>query len=192
MNPKSDAIRFECTKCGACCRENSLLVTVTGRDIARISMGLELDSNEVIRALDFYLVSGNDIPKGLLDIPAVKTEQGPAYIALKKLENGDCIFLKDDLCMIHPIRPAVCMSFPFVFWDKDGEHTWGLSAKKAICPGLGTGPEVEVSELQELAVVVLEELALYEEFVERWNCEEKNPSSKTFIERILSNPTFSV
>ena len=153
MNPKDDQIQFECTKCGACCREDSLLVTVTGRDIARISQGLGLDSNEVIRALDFYLVSGEDTPEGLRDIPPVNTEHGLAYVALKKLENGDCVFLKDNLCMIHAIRPGVCMSFPFVFWDEGDENTWGLSAKKEICPGLGEGPVVDVSELRELVML---------------------------------------
>ncbi len=192
MNSEDDQIQFECTKCGACCREDSLLVTVTGRDIVRISQGLGLGSDEVIRAFDFYLVSGKETPEGLRDIPAVKTEQGLAYIALKKLENGDCVFLKDNLCMIHAIRPAVCMSFPFVFWDKETEKTWGLSAKKEICPGLGDGPEVEVSDLQELAIVVLEELSLYKDFAEQWNREQTKPTAKLLVESILSNPRFTV
>ena len=192
MNSEDDQIQFECTKCGACCREDSLLVTVTSRDIVRISQGLGLGLDEVIRAFDFYLVSGKETPEGLRDIPAVKTEQGLAYIALKKLENGDCVFLKDDLCMIHAIRPGVCMSFPFVFWDKDGEKTWGLSAKKEICPGLGCGTEVKVSDLRELAVAVLEDLMIYKEFAEEWNRSQDNPTVKLLVETILSDFRFAV
>ena len=190
MNPADDEIQFECTKCGACCREDSLLVTVTGRDIARISIGLGLGPSEVIRAFDFYLKQSTQSPKGLRDIPAIRTEKGFAYIALKKLENGDCVFLKDNLCMIHTIRPAVCMSFPFVFSDDSGEKTWGLSAMKDICPGLGTGPKVEVSNLLKLATMVLKELHMFKEFAEQWNKDEKKPTAKRIIERILSDARF--
>jgi Fe-S-cluster containining protein len=30
-----------------------------------------------------------------------------------KRKNGRCIFLKDDLCSIHKIRPQICRDFPF-------------------------------------------------------------------------------
>ena len=192
MNPEDDRIQFDCIKCGACCREDSLLVTVTGRDIARISMGLGLGPKEMIKAFDFYLVSGIESPEGLRDIPAVNTEQGRAYIALKKMENGDCVFLKDNLCMIHTIRPAVCMSFPFVFRNDDDDKTWGLSAMKEICPGLDSGPEVEISDLRELADAVLEDLTLYKYFAEEWNRDEENPTVNLLVETILSDPRFSV
>jgi Fe-S-cluster containining protein len=167
-------------------------VTVTGRDIVRISSGLGLSSNEVTKAFDFYLVSTDESPEGLRDIPSINTEQGFAYIALKKLENGDCVFLKDNLCMIHLIRPMVCMSFPFVFQEVDGEYTWGLSAKREICPGLGSGPVVEISDLKELATATLEDLALYKEFAEEWNKKTVKPTVKDLIDTILSDPIFSV
>jgi len=192
MNTGSENIQFECTKCGACCRNDSLLVTLTGRDVVRISMGLNLDRDEVIRAFNFYLVSNRGPPKGLRDIPSINTERGRAYIALKKLENGDCVFLKDDLCMIHLIRPMVCMSFPFVFREVEGQQKWGLSALREICPGLGTGPFVEKDDLIELAVAILEDIASYREFADEWNSETKNPTAKGLIEAILSDPRFSV
>ena len=192
MNSEDTRIQFECTKCGACCREDSLLVTVTGRDIVRISLGLGLSVDEVIRAFDFYLMSGEDTPEGLRDIPTVNTEQGRAYIALKKLENGDCVFLKDNLCMIHTIRPGVCMSFPFVFRDGGDEKKWGLSAMKEICPGLGTGPEVEGSDLRELADAVLEDIELFRHFAEEWNRDETKPTAERLIAAILSDRRFAV
>ncbi|MHA1943165.1 MAG: YkgJ family cysteine cluster protein [Candidatus Thorarchaeota archaeon] len=191
MNSHDESILFECTKCGACCREESLLVTVTGRDLARISTILGLDASELIRAVDFYLVSGITSYDGLRDFPALNTEKGPAYVALKKMENGDCVFLKDNLCMIHTIRPVVCMSFPFVFQDAGDHRKWGLSAMKHICPGLGSGPEVIGSELIELADTVLENLVLFKEFGVEWNTISE-PSVQKLIEAILSDPRFSV
>jgi len=191
VNSRNGQIQFECTKCGACCRENSLLVTVTGRDIVRISMGLNLASSEIIRALDFYLSAGNQSSQGLRDFPVVNTEKGLAYVALKKLENGDCVFLKDNLCMIHLIRPAVCMSFPFVFSKDEAGMSWGLSAMKHICPGLDSGPKVRDSDLRELAISVLEDLDIYNDFVNEWN-QEENPTAARLVETILDDPRFIV
>ncbi len=192
MNPNKDQIRFECTRCGACCREESLLVTLTGRDLYRISMGLNLSPSEVIRALDFYLIEDDESPEGLRDTPAINTEKGPAYIALKKLENGDCIFLKDNLCMIHIIRPMVCMSFPFTFLEDGHNKTWGLSAKKSICPGLGSGPPVGNNKLHDIANAVLEDHAIYREFVAEWNKREKKPTANAIVKRILSDSRFVI
>jgi Fe-S-cluster containining protein len=192
VNRDGGRIQFECIKCGACCREDNLLVTVTGSDIASISAGLGLGSDEMIRAFDFYLVSAVESPEGLRDFPAVNTEQGPAYVALKKMKNGDCIFLKDNLCMIHTIRPVVCMSFPFVFWDASDAKTWGLSAMNEICPGLGHGPDVDLSDLKELADAVLEAVAFYKDFAEEWNTSEENPTVKRLIDAILSDQRFIV
>ena len=191
LNSRDEPILFECIKCGACCREETLLVTVTGSDLARISSVLGLDSNELIRAVDFYLESVITSHDGLRDFPALNTEKGPAYVTLKKMENGDCVFLKDDLCMIHTIRPVVCMSFPFVFQDAGDHRKWGLSAMKHICPGLGSGPEVIGSELIELADTVLEDLVLFREFAEDWNA-NKEPTALKLIEAILKDPRFTV
>lgn len=191
LNSPDEPILFECIKCGACCREESLLVTVTGRDLARISSILGLDANELIRSVDFYLSSGITSSDGLRDFPALNTEKGSAFVALKKMEDGDCVFLKDNLCMIHTIRPVVCMSFPFVFQDAGDHRKWGLSAMKHICPGLGSGPEVIGSELIELADTVLEDLVLFREFAEEWNTNSE-PTAQKLIEAILSDPRFTV
>ncbi|MHA1950236.1 MAG: YkgJ family cysteine cluster protein [Candidatus Thorarchaeota archaeon] len=190
MNSLDDTVHFECIKCGACCREESLLVNVTGRDLFRISIILDLSASELVRALDFYLVSGITSYDGLRDFPALITERGLAFVALKKLENGDCVFLKDDLCMIHTFRPVVCRSFPFVFQDAGDHRKWGLSAMKEICPGLGTGPKVVGTDLIELADTVLEDLVLFREFAEAWN-DTKDPNVQKLVERILSDPRFS-
>jgi Fe-S-cluster containining protein len=193
-NESTDDIlpQFECSKCGACCREDSMLITVTGSDIARISRALELSPEETLRALDFYIDDQKrPVPLGLQGIPTPLTERGPAIIALKKMENGDCIFLKDDLCMVHAIRPIVCRSFPFTFREHANEQFWGLSAAKHICPGLGTGPRVLVADLQELSSEVLASLHVYGEFIDEWN-RTLTGTSLDLIRTILSDSRFSV
>lgn len=179
--------RFECIRCGSCCRDQHILVTVTSNDIIRISKGLELTSDEVLRTLDFYIVTPDSSPPiGLEKIPSIKTEQGLAYVALKKMENGDCIFLKDDECMIHPIRPMVCRSFPFVFDETRGDRLWGLSAKKDICPGLGKGPRVSGEVLDSLAKEILHDFDMYRKFANWWNSRPRSSTAQEFIDEIFS------
>ncbi len=167
-------------------------MTVTGHDIVRLSLFLGLSASEMLRALDFYVLpETDDAPIGMRDIPAVHTEHGAAYVAIRKLETNECVFLSDDLCMIHQIRPGVCKSFPFVFHEKDGTTTWGLSAMKEICPGLGTGPEIMTGELEDTSTPVLRELAVYREFASEWNEKEANPTALSLIETILSDNRFT-
>jgi Fe-S-cluster containining protein len=156
-------------------------------------MVLGLAASELLRALDFYVLQENEeVPDGLSRIPAVNTEHGPAYIALRKMENGECVFLSGNLCMVHEIRPGVCRSFPFVFQETRGSSTWGLSAMKEICPGLGDGPEVTTKELEATSLLVLRELKDYREFAEEWNASETNPTALSLIEAILRDPRFAV
>jgi len=164
---------------------------VIGSDIAKIAAVLGLGPEDMTKALDFYIIAdGESIPIGLEKIPAVATEQGLAFMAIKKMENGDCIFLKEDMCMIHPVRPLVCQSFPFVLNEVEGQRTWGLSAKKEICPGLGTGLQVSENEIDELASTILPQIQMYREFTEEWNATQINPTVLELLKAILSDKRF--
>jgi len=166
-------------------------VTVTGSDIVRFASVLGLSSDDMLKALDFYILSmGLPIPIGLERISSVETEKGAAFIALKKMDNGDCIFLKDNLCMIHPVRPAVCRSFPFTFTESGGDLSWGLSAKKEICPGLGTGPQVSENEIEELAGAILPEMLIYKEFTDEWNSNQRSPNVVELLKSIINDIRF--
>ncbi|MHA1927127.1 MAG: YkgJ family cysteine cluster protein [Candidatus Thorarchaeota archaeon] len=187
-------IRFECQLCAACCKHDRLIVTVAGRDIARIAASLNLSAEEITRALDFYII-GNDeqIPEGLKHIPRVKTEQGLAYVALKKADDSSCVFLNDDnLCMIHPVRPSTCISFPFFFDDSKNGLKWGLSALRHICPGIDRGKKVTQSFLLETGTMVLEDLDIYKQFVKEWNTSNEAPTALDFIRQILTDVRFNV
>jgi len=186
-------VRFECIKCGECCRQKELIVTVTGRDVARFSSTLGMAAPDLLRALDFYVLPENGTtPKGLQDTPLLKTESGKAYMALRKMDSGDCVFLKDNQCMIHSIRPSVCRTFPFVFRDAAGGVKWGFSSMKDICPGLGEGSKVTEQGLVELGMEALEDLTIYREFTETWNDNTAEPTAIGFLEAILSDVRFSV
>ncbi len=169
------------------------MITLTGSDVARMAFSLGFSVDETLRALDFYIVpTGQEIPEGLREIPSIYTERGPAWIALKKMNSNQCVFLKNNLCMIHSIRPSVCVAFPFVFREGDNDLEWGLSAKKEICPGIGTGPEVTPAELEAIALSVLEELREFRQFIDEWNADSEVGTARSFVEALLSSPRFSV
>jgi len=189
QSKKEKLPRFQCKKCGTCCRTAEILVTVTDSDILRISQTLGLTAAEILKALDFYVLESNiPTPIGLERIPSIITERGKAYVALKKMENGDCIFLKDDECMIHPIRPMVCRAFPFVFNESKGELSWGFSSKKRICPGLGVGPRVSEEELIHLAKEILTDIKNYQIFADSWNRRSSPKTALGFVQEALTLP----
>jgi len=168
-------------------------VTLTGRDIIKIANGLGLTPKQMIRALDFYIPhNGDELPPGLEHIPPVLTENGLAIMALKKSDDGECLFLKDNLCMIHEIRPGACRSFPFVFDEHEGDISWGLSAMKEICPGLGKGAAVEGSDILDTAIQVLENLQIYREFAEEWNQSDKTHTVSNLLRSVQSDIRFLV
>ncbi len=161
-------------------------MTVTAFDIAQLCQGLGLDTDGLLRAVDFYVLpEGREVPEGLRDFPAINTEQGSAYIALKKQPNGDCIFLDNNICMIHPIRPMACRAFPFYFSVEDKTLHWGLNAKSDICPGLGTGSKVSREELERLGTEITTVLGNHRAVVRKWNQSEEGPTAAGFIRSIL-------
>ena len=146
----------------------------------------------MLKVVDFMILpAGSSRPRGLRGIPAAETERGPAVLALRKMKNGDCAFLENDLCMIHPARPSVCQSFPFVFRRDSGGTYWGLSAQKEICPGLGEGPEVDERELNDIARIILDDMDKYAEFVSEWNEAEPAPTAARLLQAILLDPRFA-
>jgi Fe-S-cluster containining protein len=167
------------------------VITLNGADVVRIAQALRLGAMDMLRVVDFLVLGeGVQRPKGLEGTPAVMTERGPAFLALRKLKTGHCVFLEENLCMIHPARPSVCRSFPFVFRrDLKGTY-WGLSAQKEICPGLGVGPEVSESELSVLAAAVLDDMDSYHEFAAEWNQGESHPTAIRLVSAIMSDSRF--
>jgi Fe-S-cluster containining protein len=180
-------LRFECTKCGDCCRQKDMIVTLTASDILKLAIGLGFTSNELLHALDFYVMEkGKSIPDGFRDIPRIKTERGMAYVALKKLDDSSCVFLKDNLCMIHKIRPMVCSSFPFVFSKQNDEVSWSLHAKRDICPGIGEGNLITKEDLISMSHEPLESLEMYGEIAKIWNDSDMAHTAEGFLEFLLT------
>ena len=94
--------KFICRKCGNCCR-GSGFVKVTPSDI---------------RAIADYL--------GLTEQQFEDRYTTPSLFEdywLAEKPNRDCIFLEDNLCKIHPVKPEQCRAFPFSWVNRDTMET---------------------------------------------------------------------
>ncbi len=56
-------------------------------------------------------------------------------LELGEKENGECVFLLGNECVIHPVKPAQCRAFP------DG---WRYPGAEEICPACRPGPQKPV------------------------------------------------
>jgi Fe-S-cluster containining protein len=66
----------------------------------------------------------------------------------KDAETYDCIFLKDKQCMIYPVRPKQCQTFPWWPENLSSKEAWeGLSS---YCEGINhnQAPLISLKEIQ--------------------------------------------
>lgn len=113
---------FKCRKCGDCCRGYGGTY-VTGNDITAISDYIGISSDRFIK--EFCAFSGS---RPLLSQKA----------------DGYCVFW-DKVCTIHPVKPRMCKSWPFIPAVLADPSNWNIMA--GSCPGIQTGfpPEIVAS-----------------------------------------------
>ncbi len=101
---------FVCQQCGACCHGDKGIL-VTPEEIERLAAFLGFALKELHRR--FLIIS----PLG----PQVATR------------NGACIFLEDNRCQVHPVKPRICREWPFL--PALLQHPDEFEAAKESCPG---------------------------------------------------------
>ncbi|BAI61559.1 conserved hypothetical protein [Methanocella paludicola SANAE] len=86
--------RFECKRCGACCKDRDVPLTLD--DIFRLSEFLNMD------------------PDSFYSQYCVEVAKGDNTIALPYLrrDDGACCFLEDNICQAHFAKPTVCLNTP--------------------------------------------------------------------------------
>jgi len=118
-----EAIGFECTRCGACCKAvegcgdeageesdaEEHTATVFPDEIRRLQATDDYDWRDVARPMPYGLTEGADGPEGETFEWALQTD-----------DCGDCTFYEegDDAdepgaCTVHADRPLVCRTYPF-------------------------------------------------------------------------------
>ena len=112
-----DGLRFECTRCGACCTGSPGYVWVSETDIARLAESLGVTQEEFGRR---YL------------------RQVESNLSLIEKPNFECIFWDRTAgCTVYPHRPDQCRAWPFWQQNVDTPESWAATRK--ACPGAGRG-----------------------------------------------------
>ncbi|TFF89155.1 MAG: YkgJ family cysteine cluster protein, partial [Promethearchaeota archaeon] len=130
-----DQIKFDCIRCGNCCSDPNTIVNLSYSDLLRIKKGLNLDLDELLEIVGFYIFEGdlNEKLKKKMVSPPIRTERGYSFVGLLKNNSGACIFYDavNNRCKIYSLRPNFCRTFPFTFQPKqDSEDLEVLITQK--------------------------------------------------------------
>ncbi|MFX0098757.1 MAG: YkgJ family cysteine cluster protein [Candidatus Hodarchaeota archaeon] len=181
--------KFKCTKCGACCSSPGLIVNLTPRDLRSIRKFLKVEPEKLLQVVAFYQIdpNSNDMKsiQEKLVFPGLKTSKGEAYLGLLKRQDGRCIFLKENKCKIYSARPRLCQSYPYTFQKKgQGASIMITDFATKMCPGIGTGNNVNVAKVKELGKIVIADVDTFFSFARWWNS-RKDDSSDLWSPRRL-------
>jgi uncharacterized protein len=94
-------IFHDCQRCTACCRWPGQ-VRVSPEEITRIAAFLQRDEPEFIQQ-------------------HTRLQHDRRGLALQEQSDGACVFLKDNLCAIQPVKPQQCRDFPNLWHYLDAE-----------------------------------------------------------------------
>ena len=102
---------FQCQQCGDCCAGRGGIF-VRPEEVTAMAALLEMDETEFRSR---YL------------------ESTPLGTRLA-IEDGVCVFLRDNRCGVHPVKPFICRQWPYLpALLVDAEE---FEAAKGACPGL--------------------------------------------------------
>jgi Fe-S-cluster containining protein len=104
---------FKCQRCGDCCNGYGGTF-ITEREIEKIAAHIHTDPDTFVR--NYCQVSGGKL-------------------ILAQAENRYCIFW-DGLCTIHPVKPRMCKTWPFIESVLFDFNNWHIMA--SLCPGIRT------------------------------------------------------
>jgi Fe-S-cluster containining protein len=111
MSGKESRHVFQCRQCGECCAGRGGIF-VRPEEVVQMAAHLGLTPEEFSRRY----VAGSSM--------------GP-HLACEK---GICVFLKDNCCQVHPVKPFICRQWPFLpALLVDAEE---LEQAKGACPGI--------------------------------------------------------
>jgi len=196
-------LRFNCVHCGKCCTDLNTLVNTTYLDILRIRDGLNLNIDEIIEILGFYIFDKKPTIKEInrMVVPPIETERGLAFTGLKKKASDQCYFYnnKKKRCSIYKFRPNFCRTFPFTFKLLINKENSNENAIKVLytekglqyCQGIGEeSPTIEMDNWIQLGQRVIKDLTKNTVLIKRWNESVKKkqiiPSVRNFILTIFN------
>ncbi len=126
-------LHFECVECGRCCSgPGEGYIWVTKPEIELIA--------------DFLKTTPSELRRQYLRRVSLRTT------IIENRTTRDCIFLQNNagrkLCMIYPVRPSQCRSWPFWSDNLTDLNAWNKAAQK--CPGINCGRLYSYDEIKKI------------------------------------------
>jgi uncharacterized protein len=126
----SNGLRFECTRCGNCCRNHGEYthVYLTSRDVSAIARHLGISERSFLET-------------------HCQAEEG--WVVLR-MDRPACPFLQaGNTCAIYPVRPKQCATWPF--WKENLRRAVWEGEVARDCPGIGKGELHSREEIERIA-----------------------------------------
>src|SRR4051794_10985472 len=125
-------LRFECTRCGACCTGEPGFVWIDDEELAALARFLGEPPDQV---RDLY------------------TRRTRGKRTIREKANGDCVFFERGKgCTVYPVRPRQCRTWPF--WESNVESPEAWERTKQACPGSGRGDLIPAEEITRRVKVI--------------------------------------
>ena len=196
----SEELRFSCIRCGNCCTDKDTLVNLTYLDILKIKNGLSLNFEEVLNLVGFYIYEKpiTDDERKRMVIAPIETENGLAFVALRKNSLGGCYFYSSAYkkCLIYNLRPMFCRTFPFTFklLDQKNHHlkknikVFYTEKGKEYCPGIeADAPKIDEKYWITLGKKIIEDMNKNSIVIENWNNAVKTGKINRSVRNFLLN-----
>ena len=126
-------LHFECQQCGGCCSgPGEGYIWITRPEIEMIA--------------DFLKISVSQLRQQYLKRVGLRTS------IIEQSATKDCIFLRKvegrKQCVIYPVRPGQCRTWPFWSDNLAGPGAWNKTAQK--CPGINRGKLYSFEQIQKI------------------------------------------
>jgi Fe-S-cluster containining protein len=116
---KGEAI-FTCRQCGECCK----------------GYGGTYVSRADVEAIAAYIGEEPELVE-----KKYCTQSGDRLVLVQQ-ESDFCIFWKDKICSIHPVKPRMCRAWPYIKSVVVDPENWEKMA--SMCPGIRKGVPADV------------------------------------------------
>jgi len=124
----STPIFFKCkADCSQCCEVSDGAVFIDEDNIKQISKFLKISRDEFLHRF---------------------TKKIHGRLVLADYSGKDCIFLDEHKCLIYPVRPVQCRTFPFWPQNLKSQRRWNDTMDE--CPGIGEGEPYDREEIEKI------------------------------------------
>jgi len=121
-------LKFKCTGCGKCCTGSPGYVFLTDEDEVRLADFLKMTISDFQRKYTRLFMGQRSL-----------IEDSKTY---------DCVFLKNDSCILYGARPKQCRTYPF--WSSIIESKEDWDETKLACEGIESkeAPTISLEEIE--------------------------------------------